>query len=88
MIVEIFKTNVNYLLDAELLVRQIEGAFPSYTASFDLEDCDRILRVESRSGFLKNNLIIDILKYNNFSAEVLNDEIVVKTGRISKIHLQ
>jgi hypothetical protein len=85
MIVEVFKTNVNYLLDAELLVRQIESSFPSYSASFDLEDCDRILRVESRSGFLKNNLIIDILKYNNFSAEVLKDEIVVKTSGISKM---
>ena len=87
MIVEVFKTNVNYLLDAELLVRQIESSFPAYSASFDLEDCDRILRVESRSGVLKNEFIIDILKYNNFSAEVLNDEIVVKAGRISKMQL-
>ncbi|MFZ7114543.1 MAG: hypothetical protein ACO1G9_04105 [Bacteroidota bacterium] len=85
MNVEIFKTNVNFLMDAELLVRQIQKSFPYYSASFDLEDCDRILRIESGSETIQNDHIIYLLKYNNFFAEVLEDEIVARNASIKII---
>ena len=78
MRVEVFKTNVNYLLDAEILVREIHRTFPSYSASFDLEDCDRILRVECVGSDVKSEQIISLLDHFNFSAEILKDEIVNK----------
>ena len=63
-------------MDAEILVRQIHKLFPFYSANFDLEDCDRILRVESDETSVKSELIISLLSKYNFDAEILEDEIV------------
>ena len=76
MKVEVFKTNVNYLMDAELLVREIENFFPAYSVNFDMEDCDRILRVETDSNEIQIERIIQMMNYNNFKAEILPDKIV------------
>lgn len=47
-IVEIFKTDVTDDLKSSIIVRMLNERFPSYIVNFDLDDCDRILRVESR----------------------------------------
>ncbi len=46
--VEVFKTNVEDSSHADLLIEQIHKTYTHYTANFDLEDCDKILRVESK----------------------------------------
>jgi hypothetical protein len=46
MIVEIFKTNVQKVTETNYIIDVIKKAFPSYLVNFDLEDCDKILRVE------------------------------------------
>jgi hypothetical protein len=46
-IVEVFKTNVKTGAQAERLITLIRENFPEYTVNFDLDDCDRILRVKS-----------------------------------------
>ncbi len=44
--IEIFKTNVqNQKISGEILIF-LKGMFPNLSVNFDLEDCDRILRVE------------------------------------------
>lgn len=67
--VEIFKTNVWEPWDAELLVQLLYLHFPDYKINFDLEDCDKILRVEGE------NLLCDSIKMivneNGFLCEVL-----------------
>jgi len=40
-------------------------------ASFDLDDCDRILRVKCTSGNIQSDHIIDIMTRNGFYADVL-----------------
>ena len=45
--VEIFATNVQEVSQAKDLVNILLKIFPEYLINFDLEDCDRILRVES-----------------------------------------
>ncbi|KRB56369.1 hypothetical protein [Flavobacterium sp. Root186] len=46
MVVEIFKTNVCKESDKNYIIAVIQAQFPDYKINFDLEDCDKILRVE------------------------------------------
>lgn len=46
MVVEIFKTNVQEEADKNHIMTVIQTQFPAYKINFDLEDCDKILRVE------------------------------------------
>ncbi len=73
--IEVFKTNVHNRQDAGMLIEQIHRSFIHYEANFDLEDCDRILRVKCLSGVIQPALLIDFLKDRGFDAEVLPDEI-------------
>ena len=44
--VEVFKTNVQREIDTNYIIAVIKRQFPLYKVNFDLEDCDKILRVE------------------------------------------
>lgn len=46
MIVEIFKTNVQKESDRDHVIAMMQKHFPEYKINFDLEDCDKILRIE------------------------------------------
>ena len=46
MVVEVFKTNVYKESDKNYVIAVIQTQFPDYKINFDLEDCDKILRVE------------------------------------------
>lgn len=72
--VEVFKTNVNSPCYANMLVYRIQQVFRDYTVNFDLEDCDRILRVKSASGAVPPRPIIEFLQAQGCVAEVLPDE--------------
>lgn len=73
--VEVFKTTVRDSYHATLVLEQIHRTFPMYDANFDLDDCDRILRVMSLQGDIKVALLITILKNFGFSGEILRDQI-------------
>ncbi|TGE20554.1 hypothetical protein E5K00_21405 [Hymenobacter aquaticus] len=72
--VEVFKTNVRARRHAQRLLTQIHETFARYRANFDLEDCDKILRIEARSGGVQAAELIDLLHLAGFQAEVLPDE--------------
>lgn len=80
MMVEVFKTNVQYKDHADRLVSEIHTAFPEYTATFDLEDCDKILRVQSAEGAVLAKHLIELVKKCGFLAEVLPDEPVTEVS--------
>lgn len=44
--VEVFKTNVMRKAAANRLIAQLALLFPGSRVNFDLEDCDKVLRVE------------------------------------------
>lgn len=67
--VEVFKTNVELIEQSHRLINQIICHIPNGIVNFDLEDCDKILRVEAES--ISNWTIIDLLNKNGFHAEVL-----------------
>jgi hypothetical protein len=71
--VEVFKTNVQKRSQASLLVERIQQAFPGYEASFDLEDCDKVLRVVFNLGAIHTALLMRVLNNHGFHAEILPD---------------
>lgn len=44
--IKVFKTNIDSLIQADLVKNSLLMKFPDFTIHFDLEDCDRILRIE------------------------------------------
>lgn len=46
---EVFKTNVQQDKQAKKLIAVLYSHFPDSKINFDLEDCDKILRVEGRN---------------------------------------
>jgi hypothetical protein len=67
--IEIFKTNVNNPKSAAQIISSLESLFPSYQFNFDLEDCDRILRIEGE--FIDFNKICGLLNSSGYQCEIL-----------------
>ena len=67
--VEVFKTNVNSISAAQELHTQLQFLFPACKINFDLDDCDRILRIEG--GDFNTDLVTKILSGSNYSCEIL-----------------
>ncbi len=84
--VEVFKTNIEELLQAKWLMSKIHETFSHYEVNFDLDDCDNILRVECSRGLVEPRILIAFLKKYGCTAEVLKDEINLypEAGKISK----
>jgi hypothetical protein len=75
--VEVFKTDMDDCHQAALLVNQIHQTFPGYEANFDLDDCDKILRVSFTGGVIQTALIIVLLQNFGIVGELLIDEVPV-----------
>ncbi|MCF0070141.1 hypothetical protein LZD49_06635 [Dyadobacter sp. CY261] len=71
--VEVFKTDVEKQSQANLLINLICIAFNGYQASFDLEDCDRILRITSSGDPVCDISIIGLLESFGYQAAVLEE---------------
>lgn len=67
--VEVFRTNVDNENAARELTRVLSSVFPLGRVNFDLDDCDRILRIEHASVCVES--VLFIMRSNGFSCEVL-----------------
>lgn len=67
--VEVFKTNVEKETDTNYIIAVIKREFPTYQINFDLEDCDKILRVEGVN--LQSNQIIEYVNCLGYSCNIL-----------------
>ncbi len=72
--IEVFKTNVKERGHAKILVDKIHKTFEGHEVNFDLEDCDKILRIKSTSGNIQASKFICLLNDHGFHAEVLPDQ--------------
>ncbi|MFD1143188.1 hypothetical protein ACFQ4C_18825 [Larkinella insperata] len=72
--IEVFKTDVKDTRHAKQLIWQIQQSFADYSVNFDLEDCDKILRIRSETGLVQASDVITILHNSGFKAEVLPDD--------------
>jgi len=69
--VEVFKTNVLNKRAAKIILEEIGSHQPHYKCNFDLEDCDKVLRIENASGNVDAQLVFSILEKNNFQGAIL-----------------
>lgn len=69
--IEVFKTNVHKELDARKLEEVLHEHFPHCEINFDLDDCDKILRIEGESVCIDS--VIEVLSKLNFICEVLEE---------------
>ena len=76
MTVEVFKTNVVHRDHAAMLIEEIERCFSGCKATFDLEDCDRVLRVQSHKNMVPPTFLIDFLLGFGFEVSVLPDVVL------------
>jgi hypothetical protein len=65
----VFKTSVKTKIQAKQLKQHIYKILPKAKCNFDLEDCDKILRIESEKNIVLR--IIDLLKIHKHSCEEL-----------------
>jgi len=70
--VEIFKTNVIGKRNAVYLVGEMNAMFPNHKITIDIDDNDKVLRVENPKGKVKSDAVIKLLNRRNFHCEVLN----------------
>lgn len=63
--IEVFKTNVQMISDSIHIIDLIKKQFPNYKINFDLEDCDKILRVEGDK--ITSKSIVDCLNYLGYA---------------------
>jgi len=67
--VEVFKTNVYGVEDAAMLIPRLAVHFPGSRITLDLEDCDKVLRIEGAD--VLPSRIITILNSMNYQCHVL-----------------
>lgn len=69
--IEIFKTNVQNKTQAKRIIGLLKNMFSKATINFDLNDCDKIMRV---AGIKKSYApsIVNNLNNSGFTCEILN----------------
>ncbi|WP_316634981.1 hypothetical protein [uncultured Flavobacterium sp.] len=67
--IEVFKTNVQEVEQSKMIVGKLLEHFPNSAINFDLEDCDKILRINASS--FSNQKIIELLDSYGYECEVL-----------------
>ena len=67
--VEVFKTNVQNEIQAEQILKALKKNFPRLKTNFDLQDCDKILRMDGKNIPVKE--IIRIMKSKKYQCEIL-----------------
>jgi hypothetical protein len=68
--VEVFKTNVFAVEKSEEIIQKLAEYFPENRINFDLEDCDKILRVEGKN--ILSERIMEIVNEEGHYCEILD----------------
>ena len=67
--VEVFKTNVRKTQEAKRIIGLLQENFPDGRINFDLDDCDKVLRIDSQRIIPAD--VINALTSNGFICEEL-----------------
>jgi hypothetical protein len=68
--IEVFKTNVHKTREANRLVTLLLNHFPGSRINFDLDDCDKVLRVEGRHFVTEK--VMNLVKECGFQCAILD----------------
>ncbi len=71
--IEAFITNVEKKKDSVFLKNELLKIFKNSEINFDLEDCDKILRIESFNHTVSSEDVISCIENNGFECKVLTD---------------
>ncbi|MGM8363156.1 hypothetical protein ACSV4D_14680 [Flavobacterium sp. ARAG 55.4] len=71
--IEVFCTNVTCKNQAALILQKLSETFTNCYFNFDLEDCDNILRAESRKHHLNVDSIINLVRESGYRISILDD---------------
>ncbi|WP_333600918.1 hypothetical protein [Flavobacterium sp.] len=69
--IAIFKTNVQFQMDALQIVDSLEKKLVNAKINFDLEDCDKILRIAGTNSS-KNQYIQHYMQQLGYYCEILD----------------
>ncbi len=69
--VHVYKTTVQSTSEADSIIQLILNELPSCDISFDLEDCDNVLRIESNNGEFDEKIVKRIFEQNKHKLETL-----------------
>jgi len=69
--VSVYKTNVDEHSEATSILDAIREKVPGSDPSFDLEDCDKVLRVENCTDEIIDRDIREVLQEHGFDMEKL-----------------
>jgi hypothetical protein len=72
--IEVFKTDVNDSDQAKELIDRIHETFHYCEANFDLQDCDKILRVKGIASERETITIISLVKRLGYDVQILPDD--------------
>lgn len=68
--VEVFRTNVCNVHSANKVLQVLSQALPTCEISFDLEDCDNVMRIAGKE--IKVDEILDRMSQLGYHCEILN----------------
>lgn len=77
-VIEIFKTNIQQQSQAEAVGRVLAGIFPDCRINFDIDDRDKILRMEG--SFVDVRAVISAVEDLGFSCKAIPDRICEETA--------
>jgi hypothetical protein len=66
--IEVFRTNVNSAQQADMMTAMLSQSYPCAAITFDLEDCDRILRI---AGVHTPQHVVDTLQLHGYQCQPL-----------------
>ena len=69
--IEVYKTNVETRQQANKIIGLLKNNFSAATINFDLQDCDKILRVEGIRSTDTTEVISNLIRLG-FTCEILN----------------
>lgn len=69
--IKVFKTNVTNRDEARKIRAMIQRRYPGSRATFDLDDCDRVLRIEYPRGFIDLSILKQIIGRFGYQLEKL-----------------
>lgn len=72
--IEVYRTNFRKKKHAKKARKKLKQKFPFFKVNFDLEDCDKILRVENSEGKIDNEEVIRLISKLGFDIEPLAED--------------
>lgn len=69
--IEVFRTNIQDKEAADCILLKLQHQFPDAEVNFDLEDCDKVLRINSPKSMINIKKITDIVKGLGYTIDIL-----------------